>query len=111
MTVEAIHVFNAYIFECCNDSNYIDIYIDIIHIYIVFFHPVHGPHCDSLRPWVLASDHFRPCVQASLRDSVGEGCSTSGISVGELGNGGDCCCCTHRGGGLMQMLSQPVAVG
>ena len=59
MTVEAIHVFNAYIFECCNDSNYIDIYIDIIHIYIVFFHPVHGPHCDSLRPWVLASDHFK----------------------------------------------------
>ena len=37
MTVEAIHVFNAYIFECCNDSNYIDMYIDIIHIYIVFF--------------------------------------------------------------------------
>ena len=36
MTIEAIHVFNAY------DSNYIDIYIDIIHKYIVFFHPVHG---------------------------------------------------------------------
>ena len=42
MTVEAIHVFNAYVFECCNDSNYIDINMYIIHIYIVFFHPVHG---------------------------------------------------------------------
>ena len=30
-------VFNAYIFECCNDSNYIDIYMYITHIYIVFF--------------------------------------------------------------------------
>ena len=29
-------MFNAYFFEFCNDSNYIDIYI------IVFFHPVHG---------------------------------------------------------------------
>ena len=47
-------VFNAYIFECCNDSNYIDIYMYIIHIYIVvFFHPVHGPLCDSLRSWVV----------------------------------------------------------
>ena len=27
MTVEAIHVFNAYVFECYNDSNYIDIYM------------------------------------------------------------------------------------
>ena len=41
-------VFNAFIFECCNDSNYIDIYMYIIHMYIVFFHPVHGPHIRSL---------------------------------------------------------------
>ena len=72
MTVEAIHVFNAYIFECCNDSNYIDIYIDIIHIYIVFFHPVHGPHCDSLRPCVQASlSSHCPPIRCICRSSLG----------------------------------------
>ena len=84
MTVEAIHVFNAYIFECCNDSNYIDIYIDIIHIYIVFFHPVHGPHCDSLRPCVQASlsSHCPP-----LRFAVGGAVGADELVVGLEGAG------------------------